>query len=1141
MADILKSIKEDLPKVINDVEFEGANIVLYTDDKEFFKNGEQKVKDVVDKIKKRIELRASQSILLSEGETEKTIRALVPEEAEITNIIFDTQRSIVIIEAKKPGLVIGKQGSILNDIKKATYWLPTVQRSPAIPSKITEKIRSVLYANNNYRRKFLNDIGKKIYTDWNAEKMDIWVRVTYLGGGRQVGRSCLLLHTPKSKVLLDCGINPAVSEGPERFPYLDVAEIGDLNSVDAIILSHAHLDHCLPPHFPVLTEKGYKKIDDIQVGENMISFDWKTGKYIHSPCTEKTQTNGHKKVLTIKTPYSSIESSPNHRFFIIDNLELKEVEASELSKGMLLPSNVLHKPKIDLEKVNLDTDVEYDKRRKDSVYLPKEITPELAEFLGYYMGDGHKSSEFSLRLTDISTQILEHHKRIVKKLFNFDAVIRHHPDKTKNAHVLEINNVKIIRFLENNFPEALLMTKDIRIPEKIKTSSPEAQCAFIRGFTDADGTITKIVKITSFSPKMLEDLQYLFSLQGIPSNIKNDNSICLNSNHSIKQYENKIGFSIKDKQEKLKNLINNFKSTEFKKQDLIPITSLDLRRILEKSGLLGRVHNSPNIKEVLPLCLLDLFRRKKGYATRNTVLELVQLLSARVEELQNAKENASLYAIRQIASVTRQEISIATGLKVSQIQQVEESRISENFALKIAPILSSFIKEKVSVILSQTIECIQKLNSLLSLNVVWERIVNIEERENPYPYLVDIEVENHNFIAGNIIVHNSGLIPYLYKMGYKGPVYMTTPTRDLAALSALDFVGVAYKQAAAPLYRAEDIKEMVRHSICIDYNEVHDITSDIRITFYNAGHVLGSAQVHINIGNGLHNFVYSADTKYLKTRLLDPAVNHFPRVETLQIESTYGSKMDILPPRRETELKFTELVKKTVERGGKILLPELGLGHAQETMLRVEEAIRTGELPRVPVYIDGIVWDINAIHTAYPDYLSASVRNQIFQDNNPFLSDIFKRIGSQIERKEVIEGGPCIVIATSGMLVGGASVEYFRHFSDSPNNLIVFTCYQGVGSLGRQVQEGNPEVIMGKDYNNERIHVKMQVETLPGLSSHSGRNELMQYVSRMNPKPKRIIINHGEVSKSLDLASSLYKMIHVETVVPRNLETVRLK
>src|SRR3989338_3484582 len=166
MADILKSIKEELPKSISSAEFEGANIVLYTNDKEFFKNGESKIKEVVDKIKKRIELRADKSILATEEETEKTIRALVPEEAEIANIIFDLPRSIVIIEAKKPGLVIGKQGSILNDIKKATMFSPTVQRSPAIPSKITEKIRSVLYANNTYRRKFLNEIGKKIFQDW---------------------------------------------------------------------------------------------------------------------------------------------------------------------------------------------------------------------------------------------------------------------------------------------------------------------------------------------------------------------------------------------------------------------------------------------------------------------------------------------------------------------------------------------------------------------------------------------------------------------------------------------------------------------------------------------------------------------------------------------------------------------------------------------------------------------------------------------------------------------------------------------------------------------------------------------------------------------------------------------------------------
>ena len=218
-------------------------------------------------------------------------------------------------------------------------------------------------------------------------------------------------------------------------------------------------------------------------------------------------------------------------------------------------------------------------------------------------------------------------------------------------------------------------------------------------------------------------------------------------------------------------------------------------------------------------------------------------------------------------------------------------------------------------------------------------------------------------------------------------------------------------------------------------------------------------------------------------------------------------------------------------------MPELGLGHSQETVLRVEEAVRSGILPKVPVYIDGMVWDITAIHTAYPDFLSASVRNQIFQDNNPFTSDLLKRVGSPAERKEVLEGGPCIIIATSGMLNGGASVEYFKNLANNANNLLIFGCYQAQGSLGRQVQEGTKEVYADK----EKIVVKMQVETIKGFSAHSGRNELLQYINRMSPPPKRIIINHGEVSKCLDLASTLYKLHRIETVVPRNLETIRLK
>ena len=626
--DILKNIKEKLPRDITEANFEGANIVLYTNNEKFFKEGESKIKEIVNEIKKRIELRADQKILPDKELAEKRIRDIVPEDAEITNIIFDYHRSIVIIEAKKPGIVIGKQGMTLDDIKKETLWTPQIQRSPAIKSQITENIREVLYANNNYRRKFLNSIGEKIYKEWNPEKFEGWVRLTFLGGARQVGRSCLLLQTPVSKIILDCGVDVA-AHGQNKFPYFNIDEF-DISNIDAVIISHAHLDHV-------------------------------------------------------------------------------------------------------------------------------------------------------------------------------------------------------------------------------------------------------------------------------------------------------------------------------------------------------------------------------------------------------------------------------------------------------------------------------------------------------------------------------GLLPYLYKMGYRGPVYMTPPTRDIAALLSLDFIGVAYKQAAQPLFNSTDVKEMVKHSVCLNYNEVTDIAPDVRLTFYNSGHALGAAMAHLNIGNGLHNLLYTGDFKYGKSRLLDPAINIFPRVESVITESTYGSKMDVLPPRAKAEEDLVEIINKTIKRKGKVLIPELGLGRAQETMLILEDAMKLGKLEQVPIYIDGMIWDINAIHTAYPDFLSNRVRAQIFQDKNPFVSDIFKRIGSPAERKEVIEGGPCVVLATSGMLVGGASVEYLREFAGNKNNSILFVCYQGVGSLGRQVQEGIKQTTMIVEGKEEKVEINLEIHTITGFTAHAGRNELLAFFNNMRPKPKRIIINHGEVSKSLDLASALYKLNRIETNVPRTLETLRLK
>lgn len=625
---IIKEILSQLPEdKISDACFEGANIVLYTKDKEFFLNNNGLIRKIVDNIKKRVELRPDPAITADKEDAEEIIRKSIPEEAGVDKVIFDPQRSRVIIEAEKPGIAIGKQGDILREIRKNTLWVPLIRRKPAIRSQLIENIREVLYQNSDYRRKFLDKIGHRIYDGWIREKKNEWIRISYLGGGRQVGRSCLFLQTPESRVLLDCGVD--VASEREGYPFLDAPEF-NINDLDAVVLTHSHLDHC-------------------------------------------------------------------------------------------------------------------------------------------------------------------------------------------------------------------------------------------------------------------------------------------------------------------------------------------------------------------------------------------------------------------------------------------------------------------------------------------------------------------------------GFIPYLYKYGYRGPVYCTAPTRDVSALMLIDYVKIMRSNAKEPIFSIDDIKEMVRHTICLDYNEVSDITPDVRITLYNAGHILGSAMIHLHIGNGLHNIVYTGDMKFGKTRLLDTAVTKFPRVETLIMESTYGGRDNILQSRKECEDEVADIIKNTIKRKGKVLIPVLGSGRAQEVLLIVENLIRTGGIEKVPVFIDGSVWDITAIHTAYPEFLNSSVRKQIFhKDQNPFLSDIFQRVGSQKERKQVIEEtGSCIILATSGMLVGGPSVQYLKQLADNPKNSLLFVSYQGEGSLGRRIQRGERE--MSVDGGKEITQIKMEIYTIEGFTGHSGRKELLNFVYRCDPKPKKVILNHGESSRCLDLASSLHKMNRIETSAPRNLESLRLK
>ena len=283
--------------------------------------------------------------------------------------------------------------------------------------------------------------------------------------------------------------------------------------------------------------------------------------------------------------------------------------------------------------------------------------------------------------------------------------------------------------------------------------------------------------------------------------------------------------------------------------------------------------------------------------------------------------------------------------------------------------------------------------------------------------------------------------------------------------------------------------------------------------------------------------------KYLRTQSLEPAAIRFPRLETVIIESTYGSKNDILPSRKSCEVELINYVKKTLARGGKVLIPVLGTGRSQEVMLILEKAVREGLLSDVPIYVQGMVWDITAIHTGYPDFLNRNVRKNIFhRDANPFLNKCFKWVGSKKEQDFAIEeAGPCVIMATSGMMTGGSSVEYFKRLCDNDKNSILFVCYQGEGSLGRRIQNGEKDIIIPIGIKTDSFKVKMEVNTIAGLTGHAGRNELTRFIYNLNPKPKKIIVNHGESSKCLELASTLHKLNRIETVAPKNLEAVRLR
>jgi len=388
-----------------------------------------------------------------------------------------------------------------------------------------------------------------------------------------------------------------------------------------------------------------------------------------------------------------------------------------------------------------------------------------------------------------------------------------------------------------------------------------------------------------------------------------------------------------------------------------------------------------------------------------------------------------------------------------------------------------------------------------------------------------------------------GFLPFLYKYGYDGPIYCSMPNLSLMTLLQLDYLDVLSKQGSTLPYDQKDVRESVLHTVPLRFGVVTDIAPDIRLTLHNAGHILGSSVVHLHVGEGYHNIVYTGDFKYGKTMLLEAAARNFPRVETIITEGTYSALGDIMPSREEAEKSLVSIINETLGREGKVMIPVPAVGRAQEVMLILDQYMRRGELKEAPVFIEGMISEATAIHTAHPEYLSREVRNGILNEGlNPFESDYFTIVEHPSARQDIIEGEPSIIVATAGMLEGGPIIDYFQQLAHDKRNAIIFVSYQIDGTLGRRVQKGMPEVsMMNSEGRIKVIKCDLAIYTVEGFSGHSDRRQIISYIRRVSPNPENVIVCHGEKAKCIGLADYLQRRYKINALAPDVLETIRLR
>lgn len=372
-------------------------------------------------------------------------------------------------------------------------------------------------------------------------------------------------------------------------------------------------------------------------------------------------------------------------------------------------------------------------------------------------------------------------------------------------------------------------------------------------------------------------------------------------------------------------------------------------------------------------------------------------------------------------------------------------------------------------------------------------------------------------IVSHAHMDHIGTLPIISKAFPNAPIYMTVMTADLTRVLLYDSLKIMnYREDEIPHYSEQDVLAMLGRVHPLGYQTPYPVFDRFILTFYPAGHIAGAACVFLSTEEG--SLFYSGDFSSFSQRTIEGIRIPKLRPDVAIVETTYGNRLHA--NRQVEEKRLAELAGECIRQGKKILIPAFALGRAQEVLLILRSAIQNGEIPPVPVYIDGMVRDINIMYTRNPTYLKNALGKRILKGNEPFYTKEIQPVAATQKREDLLNmKEPAIFLSSSGMLTGGPSALYAKELAPSEDACIIITGYQDEESPGRQLLNllENPEE-RSLSINGSTVPVKCRVEQV-GLSAHGDKSEIMALLERLSAR--KVFLVHGNREVIAELGNEL--------------------